>query len=93
MSDIVQILQKIPRLVVVFIILSLPLVHGHAGVSEFPSQPSQSSLPGPVALVRLDPQVRQPGYSHDRGPNYASHGPGFSTAGGKKISGNLVALD
>ena len=47
------------RLFWVFLILSLLLVAGPAGSKDSPSQPVQSSLPGPVALIRLDPQVRQ----------------------------------
>jgi len=52
-------IQKISQLGVVLIIIFLLLAPGPVGAKDFPSQSNQSSVPGPVALIRLDPQVRQ----------------------------------
>ncbi len=58
MNDLIRILVKLFRLVVL-VIISFLATPGVAGADYCTSHPRQTSQPGPMATIRLDPQVDQ----------------------------------
>lgn len=59
MNDLIRIFVKLFRLVVVLVIISYLTTPGVAGAIYYASHPRQTSQPGPMATIRLDPQVDQ----------------------------------
>lgn len=59
MQNNIVLLRKLLRLVVVLLIISLLAVPGGAGANFSPSHRTQTSQPGPIAIIRLDSQVKQ----------------------------------